>query len=360
MGLDCGDLTDRSDFRQLFDHLDSVAVWSATRWDRFDYLSPGFETLWGIERETIRDDIPTFLETIHPEDRDLVEETIDPIEFGDPCPDGRIATLDHRIVRPDGDVRWIQARISGIADEDGRLTQVIGIAVDVTERKHREQQIEVLTRLLRHDIYNDMTVILGWLETLRESVTGNQRSLVDRAQSASQHVIELTEVAREYVDVVTDEDEFSLRPITASSTLHEELEAAELLYPEANFEIDGNFVAEPVRGNELLGSVFRNVLNNAVQHNDSESPRVVVSMTMEGSTVVVRVADNGSGVPTERKECVFEQREPDADGSATGMGLHLCRKTVSGFGGRIWIEDNEPSGSVVCIELPLWDRPTDE
>jgi PAS domain S-box-containing protein len=355
MGGDVGDLTDRADFRQLFGNLDSVAVWSASQWGKFDYLSPGFETLWGIDRETVREDIPAFLETIHHEDRDLVEEKIEPIEFGDPCPDGRLVTIDHRIVRPDGEVRWIEARISGIADAEGRLVQIIGIAVDVTERKRREQKIEVLTRLLRHDIYNDMTVILGWLETLRGSVTGNQRSLVDRAQSASQHVIELTEVAREYVDVVTDEDEFSLRPITASSTLHEELEAAELLYPEARFDVEGEFVTEPVRGNELLGPVFRNVLNNAVQHNDNESPRVTISMTTRDSTVVVRIADNGPGISTDEQETIFEQPASDEDGSATGIGLHLCRKTVTGFGGEIWIEDNEPTGTVVCIELPLWD-----
>jgi PAS domain S-box-containing protein len=359
MGLDCGKLTDRADFRQLFDHLDSVVVWSATDPTEFDYLSPGFESLWGIDRETVHDDVHAFIETIHPDDRDLVVEAIESVDFGGPCPDGRIGTYEHRIVRPDGDVRWVEARVSGIADDDGNLSQVIGIVIDVTERKRREQKIEVLTRLLRHDVYNDVSAILGWLETLRDSVTGNQRSLVDRAQSASQHAIELTEVAREYVAVVTDDEEFSLRPITASSTLHEELEAAKLLNPEATFEIEGDFVTESVRGNELLGSVFRNVLNNAVQHNDCASPRVVASMTSTPSSVVVRIADNGPGIPPERRQSVFEQTPTEDDGEATGMGLHLCRKTVAGFGGRLWLEDGEPSGTVVCIELPLWNGPAD-
>jgi PAS domain S-box-containing protein len=355
MGLDCGKLTDRADFRQLFDHLDSVVVWSATDPDGFDYMSPGFESLWGVDRETVRDDIPAFIETIHAEDRDLVVEAMESIDFGDPCPDERIGTYEHRIVRPDGEVRWVEARISGIADDDGGLAQVIGITIDVTERKRREEKIEVLTRLLRHDVYNDVTAILGWLETLRDSVTGNQRSLVDRAQSASQHAIELTEVAREYVDVVTDDDEFSLRPITASSTMHEELEAAQLLYPEATFDIEGDFVSDSIRGNELLGSVFRNVLNNAVQHNDRNEPRVTVSMASTGSAVVVRIGDNGPGIPPERRHDVFEKTSREANAEATGMGLHLCRKTVDGFGGRLWLEDNEPRGTVVCIELPLWE-----
>jgi PAS domain S-box-containing protein len=340
----------------MFAQIDSVVVWSTTDSDTLEYLSPGFESLWGTDPESVRGEVSTFLRLVHPEAREEIIELMQTIEFGEPCPGGALQPIEYRIVRPDGDVRWVETRFSGIEDDDDNLLELIGVTIDVSERKRREQKIEVLTRLLRHDVYTDVSAVLGWLETLRDSVTGNQRSLVDRAQSASQHAIELTEVAREYVDVVTDEEEeFSLRPVTASSTLHEELEAAKLLHPEATFEIEGEFVTRSVRGNELLASVYRNVLNNAVQHNDRASPHVVVSMTSKPSAVVVRIADNGPGIPPETRQSIFEGTPTEPDRDATGMGLYLCRKTVGGFGGRLWIEDEDPRGTVVCIELPLWE-----
>jgi signal transduction histidine kinase len=110
-----------------------------------------------------------------------------------------------------------------------------------------------------------------------------------------------------------------------------------------------------VLANEMLGSVFRNLLNNAVQHNDAETPVVEVDCDVRAEDVIVRVADNGPGIPDEQKERIFEKDRKGIGSSGTGMGLYLVRTLVEGYGGDVRVEDGEPSGSVFVVRLPRAD-----
>jgi len=99
-----------------------------------------------------------------------------------------------------------------------------------------------------------------------------------------------------------------------------------------------------------LESVFRNLLNNAVQHNDGE-PTVVVTATADDDTVTVRVADDGPGVPDKQKQRVFERGEKGPTSDGTGLGLYLVGVLVDSYGGEITVTDNDPQGAVFEVEL---------
>jgi signal transduction histidine kinase len=107
-----------------------------------------------------------------------------------------------------------------------------------------------------------------------------------------------------------------------------------------------------VLGDDMLESVFRNVLTNAIVHNDTELPKVALSATTDNGVVRVRVADNGPGVPDEQKQTIFEEGEKSLDSEGTGLGLYLVDTLVDRYGGAVWVEDNEPAGSVFIVELP--------
>ncbi|MDQ2071263.1 ATP-binding protein [Haloarcula sp. H-GB4] len=98
--------------------------------------------------------------------------------------------------------------------------------------------------------------------------------------------------------------------------------------------------------------MFRNVLTNAIQHNDSAPPSVAVDVTDDGDAVSVTVSDNGPGIPDEQKRTVFERGEKRPDSEGTGVGLYLVRTLVDAYGGDVWVEDNEPRGAVVGLTLP--------
>jgi signal transduction histidine kinase len=101
----------------------------------------------------------------------------------------------------------------------------------------------------------------------------------------------------------------------------------------------------------MLSSVFGNLLNNAIQHNDTEAPRVSVTVETTAETVVVRVADNGPGIPVDRRDEVFGRGEKGLDSAGTGVGLYLVDRLVDAYGGSVAIEDNDPEGAVFVVEL---------
>jgi signal transduction histidine kinase len=102
----------------------------------------------------------------------------------------------------------------------------------------------------------------------------------------------------------------------------------------------------------MISSVFRNLLKNAIQHNDKDTAEVTISVNNYDDTVTVNVADNGPGVPDGRKETVFGKGEQGLDSSGTGMGLYLVNTLVSAHSGGVWIDDNEPEGAIFTVELP--------
>ena len=343
-------LGQRPDFRAMFDQLDGVALWTATKPGEFDYLSAGFEGIWGIPPEEVKDDITRLIDTIHPEDRDRVRANIEASDQ-----ELRDESYEGRVVQPDGSVRWVLTRQVLLRDDDGEVSEVVGICTDITEQKRREQELELLNRIVRHDIRNDMGVVLGWAEMLEEHVDSEGRTYLQKILTSSKHVVELTDVAREYAETVASNDDITVEPIPLRPVLETELSLREESFPEAEFVLDSTPPDVEVTADSMLGSVFRNLLNNAVQHNDKETPIVEISCDVRDDDVEVRIADNGPGIPDDKKDIVFGNGERGLGSPGTGLGLYLVRTLVTQYGGDIWAEDNDPTGTVFVVELPRTD-----
>ncbi|MUV61674.1 PAS domain-containing sensor histidine kinase [Halobacterium sp. CBA1126] len=338
-------LDQREDFRQLVDHLDGVAIWVASSPERFDYISDGFEDVWGIPAEEVEDDPARLLETIHPDDRERVRENMERASPEE--------SYVGRVVRPDGSVRWLQNRQILLPDDDGGVEKVVGISTDITEQKRREEELDALNRVLRHDIRNDVNVVVGWAELLADHVDEEGEPYRQRILDAGERVIDLTEVARDYAKTVTSGEDLDTHPVSLRDVLEHAVEMRRESYPDAEFVVDGEVPDVEVTGNEMLESVFRNLLNNAVQHNDEAEPVVEVSCEVSADAVAVRVADNGPGIPDHQKEAIFEQGEAGIGSQGTGVGLYLVRTLVEQYDGSVSVADNDPKGTVFTVTLPL-------
>jgi signal transduction histidine kinase len=249
-------------------------------------------------------------------------------------------------------VAFVVARQVYVSRDVARL----GDELDASERSlaRRNEELLLVNRIVRHDIRNDMAVANGWAGELRGHVDEAGEPMLERVLRTTQHTIDLTETLRDFVEALEPGTEADLEPTSLRQHLRETVESCRETYPHAAFEV-GDVPDVRVEANALLGTVFRNLLNNAVQHNDTDEPRIRVSVETTGDSVRVRIADNGPGLPVARREAVFGRAERGLNSGGSGVGLYLVDTLVRQYGGDVWVEDAEPRGAVFVVELDRAD-----
>lgn len=218
------------------------------------------------------------------------------------------------------------------------------------EVERSRDELEVLNRIVRHDIRNDMQIVTGWGEMLYDHVDDEGEEILEKVLGEAQHVIELTFTARDYMEVILD-GEGEAEVVDLSSVLESELDEVRRHFGGVEVEAEGVPHGVEVRAGPLLHSVFRNLLHNAVQHNDKEVPKITVTVEEVGDAVVVSVADNGPGIPEELRPRLFGMGEKGLESEGTGVGLYLVKMLVEQYGGEVEVEDSESGGSVFRVRL---------
>jgi PAS domain S-box-containing protein len=279
----------------------------------------------------------------------------DVIEAGEPT------TVEHTHYDEDGNERIHEVYAAPIFDGEGNVVRMVESIFDITDRVEYERQLKaqrddlnVLNQVLRHDVRNDLQLVTAYADLLSNHVDDAGREHLETLRESADHVVELTETARDIAEVMlTTADNH--RAVSLRKTLQRELSEVRSVYPEAAITVDGTIPAVQVGADDMLGSVFRNLLKNAIQHNDKELAEVAVSVTEREDSVLVSVADNGPGVPDNQKADVFGKGEKGLESEGTGIGLYLVQTLVSKYGGSVAVADNEPEGAVFEVTLPRAD-----
>ena len=255
-----------------------------------------------------------------------------------------------------GEERAYEVRQTPLHRGYGTVTGQLITLTDVTERKQREQRIErqrqrleVVNRVLRHDIRNDMQVILGTTENLLKSQQAQPQ--LKRIKRKGEDIVTLSERARDLERFVGD-GAVETMTVDLSAVVADVIADLERTYPDVEFRVERPDRAE-VSAVDLIDSALRNVLENAAEHNDQSVPEV--SVTVMGPTddgdVTVTVADNGPGLP-DREQEVIETGTETALKHSNGLGLWIAYWTITTSGGTITFAENTPRGSVITIRLP--------
>jgi signal transduction histidine kinase len=219
------------------------------------------------------------------------------------------------------------------------------------ERQNRE--LAVLNQIVRHDIRNDVSLLLGRGSALEDYVEPGGEEYLSQMLDTADHITQLTETVGDFLEILEGEQTPELRPYDLVGVLRTEIMKARSAHARAEFVVEDELPDElTVRANEMLSSVFRNLLNNAVTHNDKQTPEVTVTLTREDDTVRVSVADNGPGIPDDRRNEVFGRGRQGLEEPGSEIGLYLVDTLVDMFNGAVRIDDNDPEGSRFVVELP--------
>lgn len=216
----------------------------------------------------------------------------------------------------------------------------------------QRDSLKLLNQTVRHDIRNDLQLVLAYAEMLEGYGNEETERYRENIYKAAKEAVDITETARDVTDVMlqTGADR---EPVNLRSQLLKEIEAIRSNYTGVVIDIDGNIPDVRVSAGPLLDAVFRNLLKNAIVHNDKDVAEITVSGLEDDGTVLIEVADNGPGVPEELKKSIFSEGEKGLGSGGTGLGLYLVQTLVNRYRGEVWVEDNDPNGAIFCIRLPL-------
>jgi signal transduction histidine kinase len=287
---------------------------------------------------------------------DLTPDEDDPDEipsFAEVRETGDIRT-EGALLRKDGDK--IDVLIEAVALADDRF---VAYVQDISEQKEYEQRIEkqrdnleILNKVLRHDVRNDLQVVTAYADLLANRCEDeDEKKYINKIGNSADHAVELTGTAREIADVmlsVTGERQ----QIDLQSVLEKEVSEVQSSYSDSAITSETPIPSVPIHASDMISSVFRNLLKNAIQHNDKPIAEVTISATEQDETVIIRIADNGPGIPDDQKDAIFGKGEHGLESAGTGFGLYLVETLVTSYDGEVWVEDNDLEGSVFVVKLP--------
>jgi PAS domain S-box-containing protein len=257
-------------------------------------------------------------------------------------------TIELRNYRKDGTEFWNHMGIAPVRDEDGSVINWAGFQQDVTERKQRMTQLNVINRVLRHNMRNDLNVIKGRADLLAGSVSGADADTVGTITETSERLIELAETGKEITSILQGEP--TREAVDLVSTVHSVVADLREDYPaaEISVEANGDTVASPC---VEIDMAIRELVVNAIEHNDQETPNVTVTLDGRGSFVELEVRDNGPPIDdADRGLLLGEDPSPLEHGS--GLGLWLVNLVVTRSGGSVRYEKHRPRGNRIQLRLP--------
>jgi len=231
----------------------------------------------------------------------------------------------------------------------GRATRN-GILAERTE--DQRETLELLTRLLRHDIRNDMQAISAHAGFLEDEVTEEGTSSLAVIEQRSDAVLRLLEDTSTLLETLGSDRE--LRPVSLESVIDREVSSLRDSHPALTVETtvpdDLQVVADG-----LLHQLFLNLLTNAVAHNDPETLTVTIDAASNGELAEITVRDDGSGIPEEIEETLFELGKKGPGSSGDGLGLYLVSRLVDLYGGTVAPAESPSGGARFDITLPAAD-----
>jgi signal transduction histidine kinase/DNA-binding NarL/FixJ family response regulator len=229
----------------------------------------------------------------------------------------------------------------------------VAYAIDsVQTRKElvrREQRLQVFNRILRHNLRNDLNVVLGRAENIREKFPPAEAEANVIEQKASE-LIEISEKARE-VGKTLDREDRTKKQIDVTDCVERTIE--EFRQTDSDVEIAMELPeSAQVYADKTIEAAISEVLENAIEHNDDE-PSVTVSVSAtddDREWVELTVLDDGPGIPEEERE-VLAEGEETALHHGSGLGLWLTNWIVGKFGGELSFDEYHATGGSVTLRL---------
>ncbi|QCS42112.1 PAS domain-containing sensor histidine kinase [Natrinema versiforme] len=310
-------------------------------WSEVLFVNPAYEDVFGQSVADLEADPQQFLEVVHPDDVPCVREAMRRASSGESV------DVEYR-VNPTTDYgRWVWVRSEPIIEE-GEVVRIVGFSRDITDRRRRERQLAVMDNLLRHNLRNDLSVILGNAECIAREAEEPSRGRAEIIRQQGADLLESADKQREIIELLTAQsvpDTIDLVPVVADA-----VEPIRERYPDAMIR---TALPDAATANALyeIQLAVTELLENAVDHAPDKSPDISVTVRSRPETVDIEIQDSCPPIPEVEFRVLTGDWEMDDVYHTSGLGLWLVYWVVDLSDGHIAFERTE-TGNAITVTLP--------
>jgi PAS domain S-box-containing protein len=347
-------------------YIDPLDEWSDSL-----YVSPQITELLGCSPDEWLTDPGFWRKHVHPEDVERVwDEYVRARDAGAPYEN------EYRMIHSDGHVVWVSERAVVLRDADERPWIVQGVMVDITERKHVEEELErawqrerqavehlraldemknLQLHAVSHDLRGPITAVLGSAlvleDTDRDLDPQKRRDLVHGIAASARKLKRLLDDLLDLDRLERGIMEPDRQPTDVGGLVRGVLD--ELAVSDHPIEVDADAVVAPVDP-VRVERIVENLVLNAVKHTSAGTP-IWVRVRRDGDATTIVVEDAGEGVPEDMREVVFQPFRQGGRGQGLGIGLSLVSGFAAMHGG--WVRVGERPGGGASFRVFLPDAP---
>jgi len=331
-------------------------VWSEEVW-----------RLYGLEPHCCEPSYETWRETVHPDDRERIEQAVQEV-----ATKAIELNAEWRVQDPDGSLRWLMSRGRPIHDTDGPPARYIGIVMDITERKkmeedlkHRTLELEAANKELEsfsYSVSHDLRAPLRAIDGYARMILKKQGNQFDEDTLSKFNVIrQSAHVMGQLIEDLLTFSRLGRQQISKSKIDMEQLardvwKELKVINPDRNMELSFNGVLPTYGDRALIKQVYFNLLSNAVKFTKYiDVVNIEVGGYADGSDHVYYVKDNGIGFDMayyDKLFGVFQRLHSTDDFEGTGIGLALVQRIIHRHGGRVWAEGKVGEGAIFYFSFP--------
>jgi len=267
--------------------------------------------------------------------------------------DTDVGVIEFEASPESGGTRVYEVRLA-LRPYDDAFRGVIGVIRDITERRRRSRRLQVLNRVLRHNLGNEMNVVAGTAARIAEHATDpDQEARAERVRRRAEDLVDDSQTVRQMEGII-DHDRSDRRAMDVTRVLEAAVGEIRWGFPDATFDVEApeSLHADAYEG---LQHAVEQVLENAAEHSEASSP--TVSVVLDRRTVddvewvSLRVADDGPGLPPGERAVVTDGADITPLNHGSGLGLWVVRWVIESLDGEMAIEERESGGTVVELRL---------
>ena len=350
-------------FRTIVEAIPDVIFEVSADTGVIESLNPAFEAITGVPAGEIVG--KPFTDVVDPGDMSMVWQTAEQALRGITSP-----PLEVRFRAKSGAI-LLGELTTKVLTEDGKVTKLVGVSRDITERKTAEraldhyaaelersnEELQRFAYVASHDLQEPLRKIKSFTELLAERY---RDELDERADKYIAYIVDgasrmqtLIKDLLTYARLATAGRPFELTSF--DEALDRALDDLELAISECGAAILRDPLPTLKADATQMVQVFQNLIGNAIKFRGEAAPRIHVSAGQWGDEWVFSVSDNGIGFEAQyvdRIFVIFQRLHAREEYAGTGIGLALCRRIVQRHGGQIWAESTPGRGSTFYFSIP--------